>query len=310
MIFPKAKKIAKELDWYKTKNAVFGLYKGYFFNVGDASLLNNPQFKYITATIDVLSETQKTQLITELNANKKALKFTTFEIEEGYIFFQFIETFTYTKIKTLYALFDFLIDLFKKLNIAEQNKCHQCGKQNTLKFLNQNESGIILCSACLLLTETNYETIEREKYLEDKNYLTGFLGAIVFSAPGIIAWVLVAVYLERLASAMAFIIAFLGLFGYRYFKGRHGKLTKYVIVLANIASILIANVATIIALLIKEGLTLNQSLIELQANKAIRDMFIDNTAISFILAFFVWVWLLFFLKDEKLTIKLADKFEK
>ncbi|WP_312286612.1 hypothetical protein [Chryseobacterium gleum] len=37
MIFPKAKKIARDLAWHKTDKGVFGLYKGYFFNVSDAS---------------------------------------------------------------------------------------------------------------------------------------------------------------------------------------------------------------------------------------------------------------------------------
>ena len=117
MIFPKAKKIAKELDWHKTKDGVFGLYKGYFFNVADASLLSNPQFKFVTATTDSLTEQQKLQIKTELDTNKKNLKFTNFEISDNSVFFQFSENLTFTKLKTVYSLLDFLVDLFKKLNI-------------------------------------------------------------------------------------------------------------------------------------------------------------------------------------------------
>lgn len=310
MIFPKAKKIAKELDWHKTKDGVFGLYKGYFFNVADASLLSNPQFKFVTATTDNLSEEQKQQIKTELDTNKKSLKFTTFEISDNSIFFQFAENLTFTKLKTVYSLFDFLVDLFKKLNISEQNKCHNCGTNQKINYYDLNDTGIILCNTCFNKTENSFYEIERERISEEKNYLTGFLGSIVFSIPGIIAWVLIAVYLERLASAMAMVIAFLGLKGYDYFKGRHGKMTKFIIVLTNIVSILIANATTVIALLVKEGLTISQAFAEFQTNQAAIDTFNQNTIISFILAFFVWVWLLFILKDKKLTIKLADKFEK
>jgi hypothetical protein len=310
MIFPKAKKIAKELDWHKTKDGVFGLYKGYFFNVADASLLSNPQFKFVTATTDNLSEEQKQQIKTELDTNKKSLKFTTFEISDNSIFFQFAENLTYTKLKTVYSLFDFLVDLFKKLNISEQNKCHNCGTNQKINYYDLNDTGIILCNTCFNQTENSFYEIERERISEEKNYLTGFLGSIVFSIPGIIAWVLIAVYLERLASAMAMVIAFLGLKGYDYFKGRHGKLTKYLIVLSNIICILIANATTVIAMLVKEGLTISKAFTEFQINQAAKDIFNQNTIISFILAFFVWVWLLFILKDKKLTIKLADKFEK
>lgn len=310
MIFPKAKKIAKELDWHKTKNGVFGLYKGYFFNVGDGSLLSNPQYKFVTATTDTLTEEQKFQIKTELDANKKVLKFSNFEIGDNYIFVQFLENLTYTKLKTVYSLFDFLVDLFKKLNITEQNKCHNCGTKNNIKYYDLNDSGVILCNTCFGQTENSFYEFERERISEEKNYLTGFLGSLVFSIPGIIAWVLIAVYLERLASAMAMVIAFLGLKGYNYFKGRHGKMTKYIIVLSNIICILIANASTVIALLVNEGLTINQSIQELQTNQSAKDIFNQNTMISFILAFFIWIWLLFLLKDKKLTVKLADKFEK
>jgi len=310
MIFPKAKKIAKELDWHTTKNGVFGLYKGYFFNVKDANLLNNPQFKYVIATIDDLNEEQKSQIKTELEANKKMLKFSDYEIGDMTIFFRFIENFTYTKIKTVYSLFDFLVDLFKRLNIPEQNKCHNCGTKENISYYDLNDTGIILCNTCFHQTENSYYEIEREKYLENKNYLTGLFGSIIFSIPGIIIWVLIAVYLGRLASAMAIVIAFLGIKGYDYFKGRRGKLTKYIIVISNIISILLANVTTIIVILINEGLTLNQSFVELQTNEVARNLLHYNIVISFILAFFVWLWLLFILKDKKMTVKLANKLEK
>ena len=310
MIFPKAKKIAKELNWYTTNDGVFGLYKGYFFNVADANLLSNPQFKYVVATIDNLSEEQKQQISTELEVNKKSLKFSKFEIEDNSVFFQFIENFTLTKLKTVYSLLDFLVDLFKKLNIPEQSKCHNCGTKENINHYDLNNRGILLCNTCYREIENSYYEIEREKYAESKNYLTGFLGSIAFSILGIIAWVLVAVYLGMLASAMAVIIAYLGIKGYQYFKGRQGKLTKYLIILSNIVCILIANVVTVIVMLVKEGLTVSQSFAELQINETAKNLICENSIISFVLAFFVWIWLLFLLKDRKMTINLADKFEK
>ncbi len=309
MIFPKVKKLAKELDWHKTNDAVFGIYKGYFFNVANSSLLSNPQFKFVTVTTDNLTEAQKQQIKSALDFNKENLKFTTFEISDNSIFFQFAENLTSTKLKTIYALFDFLVDLFKSLNIPEQNKCHNCGSTQNNNYYDLNDTGIILCNTCFNKTASSFNEIERKRISEEKNYLTGFLGSIIFSIPGIIAWVLIAVYLERLASAMAMIIAFLGLKGYDYFKGRHGKMTKFIIVLTNIVSIIIANVTTVIALLVKEGLSISQAFTAFQTNQAAIDTFNENTIISFVLAFFVWVWLLFILKDKKLTIKLAGKFE-
>ncbi|MFY8022232.1 MAG: hypothetical protein ACOVP1_13590, partial [Bacteroidia bacterium] len=67
---------------------------------------------------------------------------------------------------------------------------------------------------------------------------------------------------------------------------------------------------TVIALLVNEGLTINEAITVLQVNPAAIDTFHQNTMISFVLAFFVWIWLLVNVQDNKLTIKLADKFEK
>ncbi|OWP63161.1 hypothetical protein CDA63_10750 [Hymenobacter amundsenii] len=308
MIFPKAKKIAKELDWHRTNNAVFGIYKGLFFNVGDGSLLSNPQYKYITVTADNLTADQKLQIKTELDNNKKLLKFSHFEINNNSVFIQYFENLTYTKVTTVYLLFDFFVDLFKKINIKENTNCHNCEITDNLRYYDLNDSGTILCNPCFQETENIYYEIERENLSEEKNYLTGFLGSLFFSIPGIVAWVLVALYLDTLASAMAIVIAFLGIKGYEYFKGRHGKLTKYIIVLTNIISIIIANIATVIGLLMNEGLTVSQSFGELEINESANDLLFENTMISFLLALFIWIWLLFILKDNKLTIKLADKF--
>lgn len=308
MIFPKAKKIAKELGWYKTKDSVFGFYKGYFFNVSDASLMTTPQFKLVTATTASLTEEQELYIKTELANNKRKLKFTYFEISNHAIFFKFVENVTLTQLKTVYALLDFLVDLFKKLNLPEQNQCHSCGEKQRINYYDLNDMGIMLCDTCFSQENRRFHDIEKERISKEKNYLTGFSGALLFSVPGIILWVLCAVYFERLASGMALAIAFLGIVGYDYFKGLQGKLTRYIIVLTNIISILIANVTTVITLLVKQGLTINQAIGEIQTNEAVKEFFYQSMIISFILAFFVWIWLLFFRKDDKLTIQPAEKF--
>lgn len=308
MIFPKAKKIAKDLGWYKTNDSVFGLYKGYFFNVADSSLISTPQFKFVTVTTGSLTEEQRLQIKTELDKNKKKLKFTNFNFSKNELFFQFTENLTFTQIKTVYSLFDFLVDLFKKLNLSEQNKCHNCGSDQRISYYDLNDTGIILCNACFSREDHRFYEIEKERISREKNYLTGFLGALIFSVPGIILWTLFAVYFERLASGMAFVIAFLGLIGYNYFKGWHGKLTKYIIVLTNIMSIIIANVMTVITLLVKQGLSINQAIQEFQTNEAAKEYFYQCIIISFLFALLVWIWLLFIMKDKKLNIKRADKF--
>lgn len=308
MIFPKAKKIARDLGWYKTDNGVFGLYKGYFFNVSDASLMSNPQYKFVSATTGNLTEEQRQQIKAELVTKKRKLKFTSFEIGDSGIFFRFSETFIYTRLNTVYSLLDFLVDLFRKLNIPEQNKCHSCGTDQKISYYNLVDNGIIFCDSCFHQTNNKFYEIEKERISKEKDYLTGFLGTLIFSAPGIILCVLLAIYLGKLASGMAFILAFFAFIGYNLLKGREGTLKKYIIFLTNIISIIIANVITVLALLLKQGSTIKQAISELQTSESVKEVFYANMVFSFVLALGAWIWILFIMKDNKLSIKPAEKF--
>ncbi|WP_330745009.1 hypothetical protein [Chryseobacterium sp. CP-77] len=308
MIFPKAKKIARDLGWHKTNHKVFGLYKGYFFNVSDASIIHTPQFKYVSVTTGYLTEEQRQQIKTELTINKKRLKFTLFEIRENTIYFKFTENLMPTKIKTVYALFDFVVDLLKKLNIPEQNRCHSCETNEKITYYDLNHTGILLCDNCFKQTDNKFKKVEKERISKEKNYLTGFLGSVVFSIPAIILWVLLAVYLGGISSGMAFVIALLGFLGYDYFKGFRGKLTRYIIFFTSVISIFAANIITVIALLIKQGFTISQAVLEFQTNPVANEIFMQNIILSFLLSFIPWMWILFIRKDDQLIIKPAEKF--
>lgn len=308
MIFPKAKKIAKDLGWYKTENSVFGFYKGYFFNVSDASLISSPQYKFVTGTTGSLTEEQKLQIKNELQANKSKLKFTNFEIRDNGVFFQFVENITFTQLKTVYSLLDFLVVLFKKLNIEEQNRCHHCDTEQQISYYDLNDIGVILCETCFNDTHNKFSEIETKRTAEEKNYLAGLLGAAVFSVPGIIIWILLAVYLGRIAMGMSLLIALLGYLGYGYFKGKNGMLRKWIIVFTTTVSIILANVMTVIASLVREGSTLNNAIQGFQTNETVKEVLYANMIISLILGSVAWIWILFIMKDDKLTIKPAEQF--
>ena len=307
MLFPKAKRIGLEQDWYKTKDAVFGPYKGYMFTVGDASLLSNPQAKNVIASTGNLTDEQKEIIRAELKAQKKALKFTSAEITDNSVFVQFVEVWKYTKVQTVYNLLDFLVELFERLELPHTEKCNNCSTAGNLGYYDLSNAGVLLCRSCFHDTETELYDMEREQLLEEKNYLTGFVGSLLFSVPGIIAWVLVAVYLDTIASALAMGIAFLGLKGYIWFKGKMGNVTPYLIILSNILCIVVANYATAGFLLYDEGLDFSTIMNVLQANEEIQSLIFSNTMISFVLAFFIWIWLLSQLKKEPLQIKPAAK---
>jgi len=302
MLFPRVKRLGRELDWYKSKNAVFGMYKNYFYNVGDGQGI-----KIAIVRVGELSEGQKTQINEALKANKKALKLSRFDFMALYIQFQFAEHFKSTKLERFYNLFDFLAELFEKANVPEQNRCHGCETKDHLRFYAMDSLGMILCNSCFRKMEDDFNRAEREKHEREKNYAAGFLGSLVFSIPGIIAWVLFAVYLERVAAVMAMAIAALGKKGYDYFKGRHDKATRYLIIVSNIICVFVACVATIFALLLKEGLSFGESYGALLTNENAIKAFKDNLFISYFMAFLGWIWIFASMGEKKMAVGVAEK---
>ncbi|MBT1710029.1 hypothetical protein KK062_17415 [Fulvivirgaceae bacterium PWU5] len=307
MLFPKAKKIARTLGWHKTENSVFGFYKGYSFTIGDGPLLGNPQYKYVEADMGTLTGEQRQQLWETLTKNKKILRFTKFEISQRTVYIQFIEVWRFTKSKTVYALLDFLAAQFATIGAMAGDTCSTCNSRDGVVAYNQSETGVMLCQQCFSIKEKELGQQERQNLLEEKNYIAGFVGSILFSAPGIVAWVLLAVYLERMAAVMALLIAFLGVKGYVFFKGKQGPAMKYVIVLSNIVCILLANYITIGTLLYREGLEIPDILDLFLHGDEVKDVLFRSIGMSATLAVIVWISLLSSLKAVKLQIRLAEK---
>ncbi|HMR89013.1 MAG TPA: hypothetical protein PKD51_12705 [Saprospiraceae bacterium] len=307
MIFPKAKKIAKELDWHKQNDGVFGLYKGYFFNVGDGNILSNPQYKYVVAFTGYLSDLQIITIKLRLQSNKEMLKFSNFEIGENIFTVNFIENITLTKLKTVYALFDFFVDIYKELEIPEQDNCHRCTSIKNNHYYVLNGQGTIICDACFEGINQSQIKAETKRQMFENGYLTGLLGASVFSLLGILLWVVFAVYLGVISSGMAMVIALLGIKGYEYFGGKLGALTKYILLFANIMSIIVGNILAITAQLMDQGYSIFQAIDLMRLDDEIKGLVFRNIIISFTLAMLVWIWLLFIMEDKRLSIKLAEK---
>ncbi|HMU05943.1 MAG TPA: hypothetical protein PJ990_20055, partial [Saprospiraceae bacterium] len=135
----------------------------------------------------------------------------------------------------------------------------------------------------------------------------GLLGASVFSLLGILLWVVFAVYLGVISSGMAMVIALLGIKGYEYFGGKLGALTKYILLFANIMSIIVGNILAITAQLMDQGYSIFQAIDLMRLDDEIKGLVFRNIIISFTLAMLVWIWLLFIMEDKRLSIKLAEK---
>ncbi|GAA4829577.1 hypothetical protein [Algivirga pacifica] len=307
MIFPKAKKIARELGWHKTKNGVFGLYKEYLFEITDASIWSSPQHKLVTISFEELPEEKRFAISENLHLHKKELKFTAYDVRQNGIVVQFIENFRYTKIATVYHLMDHIVSLLNEYEVPTHKDCQSCHSTSQLGFYEVENGGMHLCKTCFTKHEKHIDLAIQATNQKRKNYLSGSVGAALFSIIGIIAWVFVAVYLGYLASAMSIVIGYLALKGYDYFKGKQGNLTKYIIVSINIGSIVIANLLTVLGILMNEGFQLTEAIEIFQMNSEVQNLLYSNLGLSFVLAFFVWVSFFVSLRYKMPYIRFAEK---
>ncbi|WP_353159834.1 hypothetical protein [Myroides odoratus] len=280
MLFPKAKKIAKQQDWFATNQLVFGLYKNYLFQIGDANLLATPSSKFVISDITLISEDQRNFVEQTLIANKQALKFSTYAFQNNTIVFTFNEHLALTKIKTIYVLLDFLTDLYTRIDLPISNYCQNCKESGTINFYNLNEKGIQLCALCTSDFKKRFYRHESDERKMNSTYSKGVIGALLFSIPGIIMWIIVAYYFNTIYSALASVIAVLGYLGYIKFNGKKGSKTLLFLSITNFTTVLLANLIVFLIELNAAGYSLRESFHVL----LLKEVFIEYTRLPLFLS--------------------------
>lgn len=77
MIFRTVKNLGKELNWYRNKNSIFGLYNNYFLRVGDGL-----GYKYIEIILpESITDEQREKLRNKLITKEKEYKYNEYAIE-------------------------------------------------------------------------------------------------------------------------------------------------------------------------------------------------------------------------------------
>lgn len=158
MLFKPLKDIGKENNWYRTNSiieGVFGLYKGYFFQIEEGI-----GYKLITTRIREPIEDEETQanIIKAFEKNEQTLKFNNAGADINNLWLKFHEHFRSTKKEVLYKSLDFFVDVLKENKVPPQDKCYNCEQEKNLGYYLVSEQGVILCERCYDNThqEMNY----------------------------------------------------------------------------------------------------------------------------------------------------------
>lgn len=285
MIYPKIRKIARQNGWHRTKDAVFGLYKDYFFTMGDGY-----GFKFITAVIPETDDEKIAQIGGVLEKNRKILGFYELMFEERTITVTFKESFAPTKESVLYEMLEFFVQIFDSLNFPKQNCCDLCSSKNNFDYYTYQQQPVMLCKSCHTEFVNDINASIAEFQTEEKNYLQGIFGAIVFSLPGVVLWVILSVYIGIISALMAVVFTFLAIKGYEKFGAKWGRLTPLLLILVNIVLVIISNYASVIYTLFISDYGIN---LQILRSPEMTEFLTKHILFSLLVCSLAWVYFLF-----------------
>jgi hypothetical protein len=235
MLWPGLKKLGKELGFKRTNSEVVGILKNCFIRMFDGN--NRKVLEVFSPQMD---DTDKTRIESILKENK--VKECHWLINGVRIIFnEYFLPYSTAKIKNLLYV---IVDYFNQKYPDNIPQCHSCGIQKEAEAYFVGDSSMYICADCLKKKEKDINNEYWEYEQLPTNYLSGFIGALLFAIPGIIVTILFFVFLNRLAAVSALLYIVLGIKGYKAFKG---KITPFGAFIVIIVALIMIGVATITA---------------------------------------------------------------
>ncbi|MCB0649501.1 MAG: hypothetical protein KDC49_22685 [Saprospiraceae bacterium] len=306
MIYKSLKKYGQDKNWYRTEDSVFGLYKGFCYNIFQSGIMSSPGYKIILCRTGALDEGQVKNMQQYLSSNKSKFGYNVFEIGQNFIRVTFYENLKMTKISKLEAFIENCTEQLIHQNVGRLIESENISSSD-YGFYNHSGEGVVLNNDDFKRIRSEIQQVDGKEEVERSSYLKGFVGAVLFSIPGIILWVLFAIFLEMLSTGFGFIMAFAAYFGYEKFKGKLGPLTKWILIVVTIISILLANLSTIYYQLSGYGVTRSEFISMLQNDEQIISAFKKDAVLGLIIGLIGWLWIIFGLKTKNRFIQPAER---
>jgi len=202
---------------------------------------------------------------------------------------KFKEVFKNAKVETMNNLLRELTDFLKDKGIKGKETCIFC--DNTANDADQiiYIDSIMYSShhECYEHELAAIEQASREYMTEDKNYLSGFIGALIGGIVGSIPWVLVQVYLDSMYVILSILIGIGSLKAYYIFKGRLGHATRWIIAFCTLVSIVLAQFGVLALGMIKNNTTLHyHRFVQMLSIPEIAHSFESTIVIGILVSFF------------------------
>jgi len=248
MLWYGIKKLGKELNLKRTDSEAVGFIKNCFVKMYDGY-----NMKVVELYVAEMDNDDKNNIIKKLEERK----IKRYEWVSGGVKIIFTEIIRPYSIKKIKDLLNELVNYFSNKYPAQKPHCQHCGEQNETDIYCINNVSLLICNDCYNKAEKATQNENSEQQKMKGNYLSGFIGAVLFAIPGILLTVLLFVYLNYLAAVSAVAYFFLGTIGYKKFKGKISPFGAVLIVIATLIMVSLGVITAYSVFILKELKAIN-----------------------------------------------------
>ncbi len=244
MVTGALKKIATASGMKIEKGYVYGEVDGYLMMVEDVGSYRK---LFISLPID-LEDTRRVSVEEFIEQNKRVYTITSYKIYDTYI-----EVLFYNTIGSKKKFEEFLIKFpvkLKELGIPSGAVCSVCAvvDDRAVKKVKTNNPVLYMHDDCCLSLSAAASARNEVYKSEEKNHLSGAIGATIGGIVGSIPWIIVYL-LGYFVGWLGFVIGIAANKGYQIFKGKSSKAKPLIILLVVI-------VCVVLATFVSEGISL------------------------------------------------------
>ncbi|MDC0559112.1 hypothetical protein OAO42_01740 [Candidatus Izimaplasma bacterium] len=286
------KKIAQDLQWE------FG--NGYAYHNKDGflvTLINSvnfisvpPLIKRLVVAYDKLEETQLTELQNYLQEDKKEYKLLQSEVKYTYVSIELNENKKTIDATRLQELLDHVINRLISLGITGSNKCVYCSQELPDSITKIYNVQFPSHKECSIHTTYGLDTLGIEYKDNEKNYIQGTLGALFGAFMGMVPYVALSMFLNKISAVLAFLICYLAFFFYKKVGGKLSKVTSVIIGLTTVLAVVLTNVIVAgIIIYINDGTLTMDNFKLIYTDPGLSTIMIADLALGLMVALFSFV---------------------
>jgi hypothetical protein len=297
MLWPGIKKLGKELQLKRTNSEVVGIIKNCFIKMYDGNGM-----KVLELFAPEMDNMDKEKIVNTLKQNK-IKKYDWLINGIRIIFPEIIRSYSIDKIKNI---LDEFVEYFKLKYPVGIPQCHKCGIHKKADTYYIDNTSLYICEDCLKEYEDNINNKYQDYQQLPTNYFNGFIGALVFSVPGIFLTILFFIFFNKLAAVSTLLYIFLGIKGYKIFKGKISPFGAFLIIMVGIIMTGLGILAAYSVYIMKEIKTIDiNKLISIFKIPEIQKEFKMNLIMSYIVSGLYLVFQLFqMIREWKFSIKI------